>query len=74
MNWMTWIFAIWMNLLEKKATFKALKHAASEEAIKEAGIERISYKIQIEKIPITETTNLHFLDRFEHLDLKQVMQ
>ena len=55
--------------------FKALKHAVTDQAIKEAGIERISYKIRIENnLPCPERTSLHFLDRFENLDMKQVIK
>ena len=53
--------------------FKALKHAVTDQAIKEAGIERISYKIRIENnLPCPDRTSLHFLDHFELLDMKQV--
>ena len=55
--------------------FKALKHAVTDQAIKEAGIERISYKIRIENnLPCPERSSLHFLDRFENLDMKQVIK
>ena len=55
--------------------FKALKHAVTDQAIKEAGIERISYKIRIENnLPCPDRTSLHFLDRFEILDMKQVIR
>ena len=55
--------------------FKALKHAMTDQAIKEAGIERISYKIRIENNqPCPERTSLHFLDCFELLDMKQVFK
>ena len=55
--------------------FKALKHAMTDQAIREAGIERISYKIRIENNqPFPERTSLHFLDCFELLDMKQVFK
>ena len=55
--------------------FKALKHAMSDHAIKEAGIERIAYKIRIENNqPCPERTSLPFLDCFELLDMKQVFK
>ena len=52
--------------------FNALAHAQTDEEINETGVKRIAFNVCIEKLSCPIKTNLHFLDRFDMLNLDQV--
>ena len=52
--------------------FRALILAKTDQEVEETGIKRIAFNVCIEKLPSPSKTNLHFLDRFDMLNLDQV--
>ena len=52
--------------------FNVLAHAQTDEDINETGVKRIAFNVCIEKLSSPFKTNLHFLDRFDMLNLDQV--